>query len=71
MSGRVYRDEYGKSYVWGANGKRQYLDTEPIASCGCLLAILVFCVIAGGLIAIFILHAAGVFNHYHSILQLP
>ena len=60
MPGPVYRDENGKPYVWGANGKPQYLDTEPIASCGCLLVLLIFCIVVGWLLAIFIFHAAGV-----------
>jgi hypothetical protein len=32
---------------------------------GCLLAMLIFSIVVGGAIAIFILHATGVFNHYH------
>lgn len=68
MTGPIFRDENGKSYRFRTNGEREYFGAEPIASPGCLLALLIFCIVVGGLIAIFILHAAGVFNHYHSVL---
>lgn len=60
MTGPIFRDENGKSFRWRSNGEREYFDAQPIASRGGLLAILIFSIVVGGLIAIFIAHAVHV-----------
>jgi hypothetical protein len=60
----LYRDEDDK-FRPTSNGERVYSSTQPDFGRACLLTILLFIIVVGGLIAIFILHATGVFSHYH------
>jgi hypothetical protein len=52
--GNLQRDENGRLYRWGANWERQYISTEPIGGCGCLL---IFSTVVAAVITIIIMHA--------------